>query len=127
MGALSTTIFAALWGITSRIDDRYPCAAREASKEVEAALEKALGAVPGERANDGVVPLRLQVHGRVAWTGYADHLDVLGHFAGARGAPVADGEPPHVDWLRSGAGFGEAGFSELTGAIAQGMTLAVRG
>jgi len=123
-GAISTTIFAALWGITSRIDERYPCAARHADAEAEAVLERAFGRAPGARANDGVVPLRSQVHGRVAWAGYADHLDVLGHFAGAKGAKIGDGDASHVDWLRSGAGFSEARFAEMTSAIAQGMILA---
>jgi hypothetical protein len=122
-GAISTTIFAALWGITSHVDERYPCAARQADAEAEAALERAFGRAPGVRANDGVVPLRSQVHGHVAWAGYADHLDVLGHFAGVKGAKIADGDALHVDWLRSGAGFSEARFSEMTSAIAQGMTL----
>jgi triacylglycerol lipase len=123
-GAISTPIFAALWGITSRIDERYPCAARHADAEAEAALERAFGRAPSARANDGVVPLRSQVHGRVAWAGYADHLDGLGHFAGAKGGKIGDGDAPHVDWLRSGAGFSEARFSEMTSAIAQGMILA---
>ena len=79
------------------------------------------------RANDGVVPLRSQVHGRVAWAGYADHLDVLGHFAGAkrvRRAAGAAAAPPHVDWLRSGAGVDEARFARMTAAIADGLASA---
>ena len=126
-GALSTTIFAALWGITSRSDERYPCAAPYAGEEAEGELERAFGRTPGVRANDGVVPLRSQLHGRVAWAGYADHLDVLGHFAGidgGRGAEGPDADAAHVDWLRSGAGFDEARFAEMTAAIAEGMVRA---
>ena len=126
-GALSTAIFAALWGITSRTDERYPCVAPYAGEEAEAVLAKAFGRAPGLRANDGVVPLRSQLHGRVAWAGYADHLDVLGHFAGAKGSRNAsgpDGDTPHVDWLRSGAGFDEARFAEMTSAIAEGIARA---
>lgn len=118
-GALSTTIFAALSELTSHIDERYPCAAARADDETEAALLRAFGRAPEVRANDGVVPLRSQLHGRLVWTGYADHLDVLGHFDGAKAAKTDD--PPHVDWLRSGAGFDAARFDEMTKAIAAGM------
>jgi hypothetical protein len=127
-GALSTSLFAALWALTSRIDERYPCAAPHAGAETEAALASAFGRTPGLRANDGVVPLRSQVHGRVAWAGYADHLDVLGHFAGAKSVRPTAGaaaEAAHVDWLRSGAGFDEARFAALTAAIAEGVLSAV--
>jgi hypothetical protein len=92
---------------------------------VAAALVNAFGRAPGVRANDGVVPLRSQLHGRVAWAGYADHLDVLGHFHGARstkGAGAQAVDSPHVDWLRSGAGFDEARFAAMTKAIVEGMT-----
>ena len=108
-GALSTTLFAALWGLTSRTDERYPCAAPHAGEEAEAVLASAFGRTPGLRANDGVVPLRSQVHGRVAWAGHADHLDVLGHFAGARTwrrAEDASGDPR--TWTGSAAAPGSA-------------------
>jgi hypothetical protein len=128
-GALSMTIFAGLWQITSRIDERYPCAAPNAGDESEQILARAFGRAPRLRDNDGVVPLRSQLHGRVVWAGYADHLDVLGHFAGAKSAKVADpraGDPPHVDWLRSGAGFDESRFAAMTSAIAAGMLETVK-
>src|SRR5208283_4164854 len=84
----------------------------------------AFGQVPDVRANDGVVPLRSQLHGRLLWTGYADHLDVLGHFDGGRVEESAGGTPDaprHVDWLRSGAGFDEARFAAMTKAIADAL------
>jgi triacylglycerol lipase len=123
-GALSTTIFAALSELASRVNERYPCAAAREDEETEAALSRAFGRAPGVRTNDGVVPLRSQLHGRLVWTGYADHLDVLGHFDGGKSARAAGGaqdDPPHVDWLRSGAGFDAARFTEMTQAIAAGM------
>ncbi len=123
-GALSTTIFAALSEVTSHIDERYPCAAARADDETEAALLRAFGKAPDVRANDGVVPLRSQLHGRLVWTGYADHLDVLGHFDGGKTAKIpaaATDDPPHVDWLRSGAGFDPERFDAMTKAIAAGM------
>jgi hypothetical protein len=122
-GVLSTTVFAALWGITSRYDERYPCAAPAAGEQAEAALARAFGRAPGVRANDGVVPLRSQLRGRVAWAGYADHLDVLGHF---EGGPHAGPGPRHVDWLKSGAGFDAERFAAMTHAIVDGMTGAAR-
>lgn len=123
-GALSTTIFAALSELTSHIDERYPCAAAREDEDTEAALLRAFGRAPDVRANDGVVPLRSQLHGRLVWSGYADHLDVLGHFDGGRvprSAPSPADDRPHVDWLRSGAGFDAARFTEMTKAIAAGM------
>jgi hypothetical protein len=81
--AISSAIFTTLYGITARYDERYPCASPEIPEEAEAVLARAFGKAPGARANDGVVPVLSQVWGRVAWAGYADHLDVLGHFPGA--------------------------------------------
>lgn len=93
--ALSTTLFTTLYGITARYDERYPCAAPDIGEEAEAVLERAFGRSPGARVNDGVVPTRSQVWGRIAWAGYADHLDVLGHFPGPS-APA----PFWAGWLR---------------------------
>jgi triacylglycerol lipase len=81
-GALSQAIFTALHGITSRYDEVYPCAAPDPGAQATEALARAFGRVPGVRSNDGVVPTLSQIWGRVAWAGYADHLDVLGHFPG---------------------------------------------
>jgi hypothetical protein len=85
--AISSAIFTTLYGITARYDERYPCAAPEHPAEVEAMLVRAFGRKPGARVNDGVVPVLSQVWGRVVWAGYADHLDVLGHFPGAVAPP----------------------------------------
>jgi hypothetical protein len=122
-GTLSTSIFAALWGITSRFDERYPCADADAG-EAEAVLTRAFGRAPGARANDGVVPLRSQLHGRVVWAGQADHLDVLGHFDGGPEPGEGAGEPAHVDWLHSGAKFDRDRFDVMTRAIGEGMLAA---
>jgi triacylglycerol lipase len=122
-GTLSTSIFAALWGITSRVDPRYPCADKDAG-DAEAVLTRVFGRPPGPRANDGVVPLRSQLRGRVVWAGQADHLDVLGHFDGGRPRSRSKDEPSHVDWLRSGAKFDRDRFDVMTRAIADGMRAA---
>jgi triacylglycerol lipase len=72
------------------------------------------------RANDGVVPIRSQVWGKLVWAGHGDHLDVLGHFGGkAEASPV-----PHVDWLCSGSDFDRARFDSLMDAIAHGLLAA---
>jgi len=119
-GAASATIFATLYGLTSRLDERYPCAAPFAGDETEAALARAYGRPPGARANDGVVPLRSQIWGKLIWAGYADHLDVLGHFRDD--APsAAPREGVHTDWLSSGADFDRARFGALADAIAAGI------
>ncbi len=122
---ISHTIFATLYGITARLDERYPCAAKNAGAEAEAVLTRVFGRPPGARANDGVVPIRSQVWGRIAWAGYADHLDVLGHFPDemSRGG----GDKAHVDWLASGANFDRDRFAALTDAISDGMLEAARG
>jgi hypothetical protein len=126
-GTISTSIFAALWGITSRYDDRYPCAAPSAGEETEAFLARAFGRTPGARANDGVVPLRSQLRGTLVWAGHADHLDVLGHFdGGKRAGAEAKDEPAHVDWLHSGSKFDRERFDAMTRAIADGMLRAAK-
>ncbi|MDB4944959.1 MAG: Lipase precursor [Labilithrix sp.] len=81
--AVSSALFTTMYGITSRFDERYPCSAAELSPADEATLRRAFGTRPSGRANDGVVPTLSQAWGRVAWAGYGDHLDVLGHYAGS--------------------------------------------
>ncbi len=116
--ALSRTLFASLYGLTARYDERYPCAAPDAGADAEAMLARAADRSPGARVNDGVVPLRSQVWGRLIWAGVADHLDVLGHFQDD-GAARDDG--PHADWLASGSAFSRAQFDELMRVITRGM------
>jgi hypothetical protein len=116
---VSHSIFAALYGITARMyDERYPCAAPNAGEGNEQILARVFGRVPGARSNDGVVPVRSQIWGRVVWAGYADHLDVIGHFRD--NVP----ESEHNDWLTSGASFDRASFEALTKALAVGMEAA---
>ncbi|HEY4014096.1 MAG TPA: hypothetical protein VGM06_12210 [Polyangiaceae bacterium] len=137
--ALSGTIFALIYGITARYDHCYPCAAPEmpdvgpsTRSENDRALTAALGHLPDLRANDGAVPIRSQIWGRLVWAGYGDHLDVLGHFdgsaAGARFQRPADpsGFTPHVDWLASGSGFDRVRFTSLMDAIVTGLLDSVR-
>jgi hypothetical protein len=75
------------------------------------ALRRAFGKLPGAHANDGIVPTRSQVHGRVIAAVRADHLDVIGHFDDARG------DPPHYDWLTTGTGFSRKHFESVWGRV----------
>lgn len=74
---------------------------------------KAFGDVPKQSDNDAMVPALSQVWEKVIHAGYADHMDVMGHFHG----PGL--HPRHVDWLRTGSDFGRAEFRELLGAVAK--------
>jgi triacylglycerol lipase len=123
---VSSAVFSTIYTITSRFDRRYPCAAPDGGPDNEALLLRTFSRSPGARANDGVVPIRSQLWGKLVWTGYGDHLDVLGHFRDtapkttrAPGAVVDD--PPHVDWLFSASGFGRPQFAALMDAIVDGM------
>jgi hypothetical protein len=110
----SATIFAALWRIAARVDERYPCSAA-VDENVEQRFLHAFGMMPDLRANDGVVPVRSQIWGELVWAGYGDHLDVLGHFKDdAKGSE-------HRDWLCSGAEFSRQKFEDATRGIADGM------
>ncbi len=114
-GAVSSSLFASLYGLTARSDVGYPCVSEEAlTKEATRALTNAFGRVPGARANDGVVPIRSQVWGELVWTGHGDHLDVLGHFAGGD-------DKTHVDWMASGSHFDRSRFDGLLDAVVRGM------
>ncbi len=112
----SMALFSALNNITARYDPRYPCAAPFAGVVAEEQLVRTFGRSPGVRANDGIVPLRSQIWGEVVWAGYADHLDVLGHYGGDASAPG-----PHRDWLHSGAAMNDAKFYALVEALVAGM------
>ncbi len=126
MGSMS--IFSTLHGLTGRDDRRYPCAEVRAAgggvvevwagAESEAKLASAFAGSVTVRDNDGVVPLRSQLWGRVVWAGLADHLDVLGHFHGDDRGPSA---LRHRDWLTSGSAFDQAQFDALMDAIAEGL------
>ncbi|HET9621269.1 MAG TPA: hypothetical protein VFP84_07885 [Kofleriaceae bacterium] len=123
---VSLSLFYALHKLTSNGNPRYPCAAMQGDvalrdPAIEAVLARAFGSAPGLDANDGIVPLRSQLWGRVIWAGVADHLDVLGHYTGA---PGGAGELAHRDWLVSGSAFDDRAFAALCDAIAAGMLAA---
>jgi hypothetical protein len=122
-------IFAALHGISSRCSATYPCALPDAGRDVEEMMVRAFGSSPSPRANDGVVPIRSQIWGKLVWVGYGDHLDVLGHFTDKSRRSRRqrdDGSLPHVDWLYSGSVFGRDQFEAMTSAIVDGLLTSVR-
>jgi hypothetical protein len=125
---ISSAVFATIYTITSRFDRRYPCAAPNAGDENERTLARVFGRAPGARANDGVVPIRSQIWGKLVWTGYGDHLDVLGHFrdnaAKAHRVGALEEVPPHVDWLFSASGFGRTEFAALMDTVFAGLMAA---
>jgi triacylglycerol lipase len=126
---VSGGIFAILHGITSRFDRHYPCAADTLPPETEQLLARTFGTVPPVYANDGVVPIRSQIWGKLVWAGHGDHLDVLGHFGDSTSVAtqvVAEGPPAHVDWLYSGSAFGRTQFASLVDAIVSGLLSSAR-
>jgi triacylglycerol lipase len=131
--SLSLALFTALHGITSRYDERYPCALMPAAPadratnnldETEAMLAKTLGESPSLHANDGCVPIRSQLWGTLVWAGLGDHLDVLGHYRDD--TPEERVELRHHDWLTSGSRFNDASFEALMDAIVTGMMNSTR-
>jgi triacylglycerol lipase len=109
----SASIFTTLYRLTALQSRTYPCEPR--GEKWQAMCIDRLGQVPPAGANDGVVPFRSQIWGDLVWAGQGDHLDVVGHFAGAS----KDSE--HIDWLSSGAKFDRKRFDALMDAIARGM------
>jgi triacylglycerol lipase len=103
-------IYAALYQVAARGRRGFLPAPAPAQA---AALRSAWGAVPGPKANDGLVPTLSQPWGEVIHAADADHHDVLGHFADA------SRRPPHFDWLASGSRFDRAGFEAAWTAVAR--------
>jgi len=124
--AVSLSLFYALHRVTTKVPERYPCAASRglqpwAGDEIETLLAKQLGMITGLDANDGIVPVRSQLWGDVVWAGFGDHLDVLGHYSDERDTEQVAPELRHRDWLVSGSNFGTREFTALMDAIATGM------
>jgi hypothetical protein len=112
----SAALFTLLSSVTSSQDERYPCAAPGDADEL--VLRESLGETPPPTANDGVVPLRSQLWGKLVWLGRGDHLDVVGHFPGPGG---------HNDWLASGSNFDIRRFDSLMDRVVEGMLSSASG
>ncbi len=67
--------------------------------EEEAHYQTALGEVPTLAANDAMVPTLSQRWGSPIRVVQADHLDVIGHFAGR------ELDPPQYDWIPTGSRY----------------------
>jgi hypothetical protein len=122
--ALSLSIFYALHRVTANTDERYPCHPHDAGltgmrADHEVQVAEAFGRLPVVADNDGVVPFRSQLWGTLVWAGLGDHLDVLGHYRGARDDGPSEGR--HHDWLTSGSEFSDRQFGTLMDAVASGM------
>jgi triacylglycerol lipase len=127
--AVSLSLFFALHRLAAQHDDRYPCAAMWAGApfagdETEAFVTNAIGTSPTLEDGDGIVPFRSQLWGTVVWAGFADHLDVLGHYRDDRDAGAVAPALRHHDWLTSGSDFNATQFAALVDAIARGMLAA---
>ena len=110
-------MFATLHRLTSLEHNRYPCA--PLGTEANDKLHAYLGELPKPLANDGVVPVRSQIWGKLVWAGKGDHLDMVGHFRDTR-----TGSSEHVDWLSSGSGFDSKRFNSMLDAVVEGMVRA---
>jgi triacylglycerol lipase len=109
----SATIFTTLYQLAALQDRMYPC--EPPTPEWNRILIDRLGHIPPPLANDGIVPFRSQLWGKLVWAGQGDHLDVVGHFAGNRRTDE------HVDWLSSGAKFDRPRFEALLDAVTGGI------
>jgi triacylglycerol esterase/lipase EstA (alpha/beta hydrolase family) len=112
--AIFASLFIALHAIVGRASDQYPCPTP--SPADRALLTERLGFDVGPRTNDGIVPTFSQFHGSVVAVARADHLDVVGQFAG-------DTAKPLDDWLPSGARFDREGFEAVWKKVAAAMVV----
>ena len=101
-------IYAAIYRASAQTP---PASAPPASAAQRRALVDAYRKLPGAHANDGIVPTRSQLHGRVIAAVRGDHLDVIGHFNDATT------DPPHFDWLTTGSGFDRARFEAVWNGV----------
>ncbi len=106
---ITHSLFTALHHICGQVDEGLLPHLEGTQERV---LTEGYGHLPGPDDTDGIVPTLAQVRGEVVHTAWADHLDVVGHFA------EPDCEPPHFDWLSSGSGFRRGHFKALWGDVA---------
>jgi triacylglycerol lipase len=103
----------ALYLAVYRITARTPGASLASFPTAQrASFIEQLGFAPDDTANDGIVPLASQPWGEVIHAANADHLDVIGHFAGEAL------DPPHRDWFASGSSFRRSDFDALWNDVA---------
>ena len=111
-------LYALLWGVTSRFDERY---LPKLSEEQQLALLSGYGSLPRLRDNDGMSPTLSQIWGEVIHVANADHLDVMGQYGDRERAGI------HADWLPSASGFDGPQFATLWRDVAAFVTRKARG
>jgi len=110
--AVMAVVYALLNTITGSSLDHYPYPEQDAET-----MERVRAGFPWEvssRTNDAIVPTLSQVFGKLLMVVEADHLDVVGQYAGASGDYLSD-------WLPSGSGFDDARFRMVWGRIADAI------
>lgn len=108
-GLLMSAVFTFMHTLTARLHPRYPYPA--VSETLRGAIEAGVGVALTSRTNDGVVPARSQVHGRLLHAARGDHLDIVGQFLHP--------EDPLSNWLPSGSHFGSGEFRAVWDAVAE--------
>jgi len=103
-------LYRALWQLASTLPEHL---LPKLDPVQEDALRRAFGRVPSARGNDAIVPTVSQVWGEVIHAGWADHLDVIGHF------DDRDHQPLHVDWVRTLSGFTRREFETMWDEVAR--------
>lgn len=114
--AFTAAIYATLYQFASKVPDVYPYA-RPTEREL-ALLGTGIDHEISDSTNDGIVPTLSMLHGKLIWAGEADHLDVLGHFAGDDDQD-RPGVSAHRDWIKSGARFTLGRFNALLDSLAE--------
>ncbi len=110
--AVMAVVYALFNTLTGSALDHYPY-----PEQPPETMEKIRAGFPWEvssRTNDAIVPTLSQVYGRLLMVVEADHLDVVGQYAGASGDHLSD-------WLPSGSGFDDARFRMVWGRIADAI------
>lgn len=92
----------------SRLAAGYQYAAPDG--EHERTFREAFGEVPDADANDGIVPTLSQPWGRCVAAASADHLDIIGHYAGE---PSDRPDERHYDWLTTHSRFRTKQFRDV--------------
>ncbi|TFH22910.1 MAG: triacylglycerol lipase [Myxococcales bacterium] len=88
----------------------FPPLDGEQARVLAEAFGEAFDDDPGDDASDGIVPTVSQPWGRVVAAARADHLDIIGHYAGdARDGP----DERHYDWLTTRSHFRAPQFRDV--------------
>lgn len=100
-------VFSILYHLAAREHRHYPYP--HPGENVLADWTEKVSFALDAKANDGVVPSRSQVYGRILDVAIADHLDVVGQF---------ESDAPYADWLPSGSRYREKEFLATWDAVA---------